>query len=131
MRSLPLTEDKYMETIREQSVTAARQKQLASDIYKDQIPEELFLGEGYNNWRQQILVENKSKVLETIFSRGYFASGHYDTTARLFSKASFPITDSFFSRTVNLFNDKYVDENSMIAVAKIIKQHALRSSRRH
>ena len=83
----------------------------------------MFLGENFNLWRHQILVDNKERLLEKIFASGLFASGHYANVARMFTSSDYPNCDRLHSRIVNLFNDFYVSEEQMIDTAHIVKKH--------
>ncbi len=95
----------------------------ADAIYKSIIPESVFFGDDYNHWRHQICVKGKQVLLEKIFSRGLFASGHYNTSAQLFSSETYINSENLFSRVVNLFNDLYVVESQIEAVAVTVRDH--------
>ena len=122
---LQISSEDYRDRIAQQTEIAARTKALADEIYRSHIPAEALLGEQYHHWRHQILVENKTALLQDIFAHGLFASGHYATTARLFSSADFPRSDHLYSHIVNLFNDFHISEPQMIAVARLVQRHLL------
>ena len=115
--------DEYMDLLLDRREKVSLHKRLADDIYKGIIPREIFLGDRYNLWRHQVLVEDKIKLLDEIFKSELFASGHYRTVANFFTDTRFPNSDHLYSRVVNLFNDFYVNENQMIEVARIVRQH--------
>lgn len=122
---LQISSEDYRDRIAQQTEIAARTKALADEIYRSYIPAEALLAEQYHHWRHQVLVQNKTALLQTIFAHGLFASGHYDTTARLFSSADFPRSDHLYSRIVNLFNDYHICEPQIIAVARLVQRHLL------
>ena len=82
---LLLGQAEYMNVIKHRLGPVKQQKALADQVYKSLIPASVFIGDQYNAWRHQILVSEKFRLLDTIFANGLVASGHYDTTARLFS----------------------------------------------
>ena len=109
-------------------VAAARekissQKKLADQIYYEIIPDSIFLGAQFNDWRHQILVDHKEELLKKIFGKELFASGHYNTVARIFGSGEFPNSDQLYSRVINLFNDLHINEEQLIEVAETVKCH--------
>mgnify|MGYP000191401024 CR=1 FL=1 len=123
---LLLSHANYRDRIDEQREIAARTKTVADQIYRSYIPAGALLGEQYHNWRHQVVVDNKTALIEDIFAHGLFASGHYDTSARLFSSSDFPRSDHLYSRIVNLFNDFHISEPQILAVARLVQRHLLR-----
>jgi dTDP-4-amino-4,6-dideoxygalactose transaminase len=91
-------------------------KQL-NQIYKELLPKEIQLQEKYQNWRFNILVENRDKVLKEIFNKGLFASAHYK------SLYSMPNADFISSRIINLFNDSFFTISKAEECCKIINSY--------
>ena len=115
----------YKDTILAARENIAVQKALADQIYYEIIPNRVFVGRQYNDWRHQIIVEFKEELLKKIFEKNLFASGHYNTVARIFGSWGFPNSDYLHSRVINLFNDLYINERQLIEVAKTVKTHVL------
>lgn len=122
-RPLALSQAEYMDAINERIEPIRRQKLLADQIYQSHIPGEAFIGDQFNDWRHQLVVAGKMQLLELLFANELFASGHYDTTARLFSNYDYPQSDHLYSRVINLFNDFNLTEAQMISVARLVKRH--------
>lgn len=120
---LDIEQTEYLERISQRKASIAKHKSLADQIYRTYIPPDAFVGHQYNDWRHQIFVDGKQSLLDLIFSNKLFASGHYDTTARIFSQSHFPQSDQLYSRVVNLFNDYHITEPQMIDVAKLVSLH--------
>ena len=121
--SLPLNPGEYMDTIHRRIGAVKRQKALADQIYRSLIPDSVFIGEKYNDWRHQILVHGKFQLLDSLFANALFASGHYDTTARLFSDCAYHQSDHLYSRIVNLFNDFNLTADQMVDIARLVGRH--------
>lgn len=85
-----------------------------NQLYKDSLPREIQLPDEYQNWRFNILVENRDAILKEIFNKGLFASAHYK------SLCSMPNADFISSRIVNLFNDSYFNVKKVQECCKII-----------
>lgn len=86
-----------------------------NQIYKDLLPKEIQFREEYQNWRFNILVENRDEILKEIFNEGLFASAHYK------SLSSMPNADFISSRIINLFNDSFFTVQKAQECCKIIK----------
>ena len=86
-------------------------------IYRDRIPQEIQLPSQYQQWRFNILVENKEEVLSALFLNGLYASGHYQ-----------PLTDGcpnaewLFDHVINLFEDHYYTEEQALKTCEIINR---------
>lgn len=116
--------DDYFETIENKLPEILKQKNRINSIYKDLLPNMWQIGECFNGWRFQLYVENKTKILQSIFKQGLFASSHYQPSSMLFTDDCFPIADSLYNHVINLFNDQYITEDRAVRVAKIIVENA-------
>lgn len=126
MSPLATSWSEYKDHINAAREKVATQKSLADQIYYKIIPNRIFLGAQFNDWRHQILVDRKEELLRAIFEKKLFASGHYNTSARIFGAGEFPNSDRLYSRVINLFNDLYIKEQQIIEVAETVKSHVLR-----
>jgi len=115
---------KYKNVILETMPKIRKHKQELNDIYKNNLPKELFLGERFDNWRFSLLVDNKNEILRQIFKiDGLFASSHYPQVDFNYSKN--PIIDSntkkIHNKILNLFNDFRFTKEMAFEVVNIIK----------
>lgn len=84
-------------------------------IYHSSLPEDIQLQDVFQNWRFNILVDNKQSILEALFANGLFASSHYR-----------PLTDTshnaawLHSHVINLFNDFHYSEEMAANTCSII-----------
>ena len=73
-----------------------------NQIYKDLLPKEIQLQDEFQNWRFNILVDNRDDILREIFNNGLFASAHYKPIV------SMQNANLLSSKIINLFNDEYI-----------------------
>lgn len=87
-----------------------RRKLMINQIYAFELSGYECLGDGYNDWRFNILVDNKKQLLQAIFDAGLFASSHYASLERMYGQQYKKRTnaDIFHSKVINLFNDHRV-----------------------
>lgn len=88
-----------------------------NQIYSDLLPKEIQLKDEYQNWRFNILVENRDVILKEIFKKDLFASAHYK------SLSSKPNADFISSRVINLFNDSFFTISKAEECCKIINSY--------
>jgi len=92
-------------------------KELINSIYENNLNPNFFLGNKWNNWRFNLILPSGSDlVLKEIFNSGFFASKHYKPLL----KNGFPNANMLYSKIINLFNDKHIDESKAISLAKVI-----------
>lgn len=92
---------------------------LFNQIYKDLLPKEIQLQDDFQNWRFNILVDNRDAILKEIFNNGLFASAHYK------SLSSKPNADFISSRVINLFNDEYITIEKVKSICHIINTNLM------
>lgn len=78
-----------------------------NEIYESRLPAGLSLPPAYQNWRYNLLVPDKERVLRAIFAAGLFASSHYASLAGIFAPGRCPQAEALAGRVVNLFNDRH------------------------
>lgn len=100
-----------------------KHKKRLNQIYTSSLPKEIQLPAEYQHWRFNILVPQKDKLLEEIFAQGLFASSHYAPFKKGGIEGNFPNTEYLHSRVINLFNDKYFDEDKAVKICQIINDH--------
>jgi len=114
---------KYKNIVMEAIPKVRKHKQELNTIYKDNLPEELFLGDKFNNWRFSLLVDRKDVILERIFEvDGLFASSHYPQVDFQYSKNPIPNsnTQAIHNRIVNLFNDFRFSKDQAYQTSRVI-----------
>jgi len=89
-------------------------------VYESNLPKEIQLPLGYQTWRFNIRVKNKSKILSAIFNADLFASSHYAPLAGIMADGFAPHAEALACEVVNLFNDEHFDENRAQQVCDII-----------
>lgn len=115
--------ESYFSRITQQYEVSKLQKDKINNIYKRLIPEHLWLGERFNDWRFSIFVKDKNLLIQQIFNAGYFASSHYASMAGIFSEQRAKVTSSVHGHVVNLFNDHRVTEDAATEIAQIVLEY--------
>lgn len=96
---------------------ADRHKRALNDIYEQALPREIQMPAALQQWRFNILVPSSEQLVAAIFDAGLFASRHYVPLGD-----GFPVARRLQERVVNLFNDRYFDEERARRVADIVLQ---------
>lgn len=113
----------YHQTIAEQIEKVHLHKQKINKVYTENLPREIMMGAPYNNWRFNLLVDNKEVLLEKIFEQDLFASSHYSPMNRFLKKNGFAVAEHVYSRVLNLFNDFRYNEEMAYKTAEIIQKN--------
>ena len=102
-------------------------KKNLNNIYKENLPKEIQLGNQFSNWRFSILVQNKQALLQKIFDAGLFASSHYKEVDYMYKETSIKNSNSqkIHQQIINLFNDLRSDEVMAYKVVAIINQNLI------
>jgi hypothetical protein len=89
-------------------------------IYESRLPKEIQLPPGYQTWRFNIRVKNKSKILSAIFNAGLFASSHYASMTGIMADGFALHAEVLADEVINLFNDEHFDEERTNKVCDVI-----------
>lgn len=116
----------YKHKILKQIPLMKKHKEELNNIYLENIPPHLHLGNKFNNWRFSILIKDKDKILEEIFKiDGLFASSHYPQID--FNYTSSPLKNSntkkIQDQIINLFNDFRFTKEKAYQIVDIINRH--------
>lgn len=114
----------YVDDIVSKLDEISEQKNKINAIYSDVLKGVSHLGDDFNQWRYNILVDNKEELLKLLFENGLFASSHYQPSSKLFVDDSFPNAEKLYGCVINLFNDRYIDCKSAKKIADLIKDGA-------
>lgn len=120
LKSEKIDQEKYLNNIERKIREVDTTKKLLNNIYESNLPKEIQYDVPFNNWRFNILVDNKKKILEDIFSKGLFASSHYFPLSKLFTTNTTPVWERIYDRTINLFNDYRFDEEKAKRITEVI-----------
>ena len=74
-------------------------------IYSNSLPKNIQFNEAYQNWRFNIYVNNKQRILDALFAKGLFASSHYKPLSATSNNAFW-----LHEHVINLFNDYHYSE---------------------
>lgn len=105
-------DEKYISDICEKKAEICKRKARINKIYTEVLRDVETLGDEFNQWRYNILVNDKEKILKLIFDNGMFASSHYQPSSRLFVEEKYPNAEKLYNHVINLFNDNYMDSES-------------------
>jgi len=98
-------------------------KRRVNAIYTAGIPVTFRLDPRFQDWRFHVLVEDKERLLASIFAAGLFASSHYADLTPIFARGSSPVAERFQRRVVNLFNDRHYSEERAERTVALVRAH--------
>ena len=113
-------DDEYRKSVKWEVDRMKEHKREINAIYRKQLGSIKALSDCFNQWRYNIIVENKNQVLKDLFDAGLYASSHYQPSSGLFVDGTFPNAQRLYERVINLFNDKYFTQEKAIEVTKVI-----------
>lgn len=119
-RKPQLSWEAYRVLVERELEKSQHQKARINAIYKSQIPWIAQLTESFQVWRFNVLVKNPPAVLSCIQRAGFFASSHYESLAGVFDAGYAPEAERVKSQVINLFNDRYFDENRAILLTEFL-----------
>lgn len=117
-----LIEADYFDRIAAQIPKSQKHKDLLNSIYSDRLPKELQMPMDLCQWRFNLQVDNKEKLLKAIFEGGLFASSYYKSVSRVFGGSEAPVAKATHRRMLNLFNDYRFTEADALKVCDIINK---------
>jgi len=110
----------YFDRIHESLTKVVEHKQRINDIYQNNLPSSMCMASDKQNWRFNIRVNDKARLLRAIFDSGGFASSHYQPSSRLFTDERFVNAEKLYGEVINLFNDKYISVEQATSITNII-----------
>ena len=114
---------KYKTLVNREIPRIIKLKKKINDIYNKNLPRDIQLDSAFQNWRYNIIVPQKEKLLSKIFANKLFASTHYASLNGIFSNGYSENAEKLHSMVVNLFNDRYFDEEKALQTARIVNEH--------
>lgn len=97
-----------------------------NDVYDSRLPGDIRLPKAFQNWRFNIVVRDKQKVLNAILGAGLFASGHYDSLVGIFGQGKDTRTRWLHEHVINLFNDRYFSLDKAIQLTDLLVEMNLK-----
>ena len=113
----------YRQQIESGLETSLKHRAVLNNYYVDYLPVEIQLPQEYQNWRFNIRVKNKSKVLEAIFAEDLFASSHYTSLAGIMAQGQCPQAEKLAGEIINLFNDHHFTAQQAERVCAVIMEN--------
>jgi hypothetical protein len=113
----------YRIAVRKAAVRAQQHRQRLNAIYAAVLPEEIQLPERFQSWRFHLLVPEPDRLVEQLFAAGLFASRHYASLGGIFCEGRFPEAERLHQGIVNLFNDRYFDEDRARRARDLVLRH--------
>ncbi|AGF78958.1 hypothetical protein UWK_02419 [Desulfocapsa sulfexigens DSM 10523] len=114
----------YFKNIVDRVEEIARHKKIINNIYRENLKTGISLGNGYNDWRYTVVVNNKEEVLNEIFKNNLFASSHYQSLVGIFGGGKGVNAEQLHCKVINLFNDFRFSEEQAYSITKIINKYA-------
>jgi hypothetical protein len=97
----------YCRLIESGLISSKKNRAEINQVYQEKLPPAIQLPQKYQDWRFNIRVGHKRKILDAIFSAGLFASSHYASLAGIMSDGRAPNAEDLADQVINLFNDHY------------------------
>lgn len=111
----------YFNIVELKKVSILNQKKKINEIYTNNLPKSIQLGDSYNDWRFNIIVNNKDEILKEIFANDLFASNHFKPMSD--KKDEYPVAHKLHSQVINLFNDFHYTEEQAYRTCEIINTY--------
>lgn len=112
--------DEHRRRTEEELLRADEHKARLNSIYSA-LPPEIRLPPEFQAWRFHIRVPEPDRLVESLFAAGLFASRHYPPL-----QEGFPVAERLHGEIVNLFNDRYFDEERAERAVSVVLRHLSR-----
>lgn len=103
------------DTIQKKTYESLQQRILINSIYETYLPKDIQFSGDFQNWRFNIFVKDKQRVLNALFNKGLFASSHYRPLVD-----NCPNANTLHNHVINLFNDFHYSEEMALETCRII-----------
>jgi hypothetical protein len=115
--------DQHCRQITVQLPKSVKHSSALNAIYAKKLPVEIQLPQAFQDWRFNIRVKNKQRILAAIFSTGLFASSHYASLTGVLGEGDGHHAEMLASVVINLFNDYHFTTEQAEQVCEIILKH--------
>lgn len=109
--------EEHRRLVEEELPRADEHKARLNSIYSA-LPPEIQLPPEFQGWRFNLRVPEPDRLVESLFAAGLFASRHYPPLAE-----GFPVAERLHGEIVNLFNDRYFDEERAERAVSVVLRH--------
>lgn len=115
--------DEYCGQIQKKLALSLEHRASLNQIYANMLPVEIQLPAPYQNWRFNIRVRDKQRILDAIFASGLFASSHYVSLAGIMDTGKAPEAETLELSTINLFNDHHFNADQAEKICRVIREN--------
>ena len=115
--------NEYCMQIERSLAGSLEQRASLNHVYAGMLPVDIQLPAAFQTWRFNIRVRDKQRILDAIFSSGFFASSHYASLAGIMDDGKARQAESLERSIINLFNDHYFSLDQAEQVCKIILEN--------
>ena len=115
--------DEYCSQIEQARMISLEHRVSLNEIYASRLPQEIQLPAAFQNWRFNIRIRDKQRILDAIFSSGLFASSHYASLAGIMGEGEAREAQALGESILNLFNDYHFSPDQAEQVCKIIAEN--------
>ncbi|MHC8387629.1 hypothetical protein ACYZTM_06250 [Pseudomonas sp. MDT2-39-1] len=112
--------DVYKAKVDKEYSIATVLKSAINRIYTELIPSRVQFPSVFQDWRFNIYVRDKDRVLQAIRDQGFFASGHYESLAGPLGSGLAPNAEKLSRHVINLFNDRYFNIEQALKLARFL-----------
>lgn len=120
---LKMEPDQYFDIIRAKIINIESDKERINRIYRQNLPEEIQWGKGYDDWRFMLSVENRDQILKAIFNAGLFAGTNFPSVSWMLKGQHCDKAEEEAAHILNLFNDFRVNEDMAYRTCEIINDN--------
>lgn len=114
----------YISEIRDNYLCSIEHKELINSIYNRYL-RSFSLGNDFQDWRYNILVNNQDYCMQKLFENGLFASKHYKSLGSgYFVREEYPNCDWLEDHVINLFNDNCYSAEQAEKTGQLLKKIA-------
>jgi hypothetical protein len=99
--------DDYRRRLEDGLAQTRQHRRQINTIYTARLPAEAQLPPPYQNWRFNLRLPQRDRVLQAVFEAGLFASAHYASLAGIMAPGSCPQAENLAGQVLNLFNDHH------------------------
>ncbi len=99
--------DEYRRRLADGRQQAQAHRREINAVYAARLPAAAQLPPAYQNWRFNLRLPERDRVLKAIFEAGLFASAHYASLAGIFAPGFCPQAEALAAQALNLFNDRH------------------------
>ena len=115
--------EEYCGRIKKSLTGSLEHRASLNHIYASMLPVEIQLPTPFQNWRFNIRIQDKQRILDAIFSSGLFASSHYASLAGIMDDGTAPEAEALERNIINLFNDHHFSLDQAERAGKIILEN--------